>query len=173
RVLHLVKTTRGATWALRQIAALRALGVDVIVALPSRTDGLAPEYARAGATVVEADLDFVPGPRLAGSLQRCRALVERVQPDLIHSHFVGTTLVVRLALGRAHPVPRVFQVPGPLHLEHAITRRLELATAGPRDHWIGTCRWTEQAYLRLGVPRERVFLSYYGTALDERPHERE
>jgi glycosyltransferase involved in cell wall biosynthesis len=82
---------------------------------------------------------------------------------VIHSHFVGTTLVVRLALGRRHSVPRIFQVPGPLHLEHAITRRLELATAGSRDHWIGTCRWTEQAYLRLGIPRERVFLSYYGT----------
>ena len=176
RVLHLVKTTRGAAWALRQIAALRALGVEVTVALPSRADGLAPEYARAGATVVEADLDFFPGPRLAASLHRCRALVERVQPDLIHSHFVGTTLVARLALGRAHPVPRVFQVPGPLHLEHAITRRLELATAGPRDHWIGTCRWTEQVYLRLGVPRERVFLSYYGTVFappsDRRDHVR-
>ena len=28
----------------------------------------------------------------------------------------ATTLVARLALGRAHAVPRVFQVPGPLHL---------------------------------------------------------
>jgi glycosyltransferase involved in cell wall biosynthesis len=172
-VLHLVKTTRGAVWALRQIAALRTLGVDVVVALPSREHGLAPEYARAGASVVEADIDFVRGPRLAIALRRCRALVERVQPDLLHSHFVGTTLVARLALGRTHPVPRIFQVPGPLHLEHPVTRALELVTAGPRDHWIGTCRWTEQTYLRLGVPRERVFLSYYGTALDERPHERE
>src|SRR5262249_12470812 len=32
KVLHLVKTTRGATWALRQVTALRALGVDVTVA---------------------------------------------------------------------------------------------------------------------------------------------
>src|SRR4029077_4509084 len=57
-VLHLVKTVRGATWALRQVAALRALGIEVIVALPSAREGLAPRYARAGAKVVEADLDF-------------------------------------------------------------------------------------------------------------------
>ena len=172
-VLHLVKTTRGALWALRQIAALRALGVDVVVALPSRETGLAPEYVRAGATVIEADVDFVRGPGLAGALRRCRALVERVQPDVLHSHFVGTTLVARLALGRTHPVPRIFQVPGPLHLEHPVTRALELAIAGPSDHWIGTCRWTEQTYLRLGVPRERVFLSYYGTIFDRGVHARD
>ena len=59
-VLHLVKTVRGATWVLRQVAALRALGIDVVVALPSATGGLAPEYRRAGAIVAEVDLDFAP-----------------------------------------------------------------------------------------------------------------
>ena len=86
RVLHLVKTTRGATWALRQAVTLRALGVDVTVALPSAHTGIAPEYARAGVHVVHADLDFVRGPRLLASLRRCRAIVDRVQPDLIHRH---------------------------------------------------------------------------------------
>jgi len=166
KVLHLVKTTRGATWALRQVTALRALGVDVTVALPSTHTGIAPDYARAGVQVVAADVDFVRGPGLLGALRRCRALVDRVQPDLIHSHFVGTTIVARLALGRRHPVPRVFQVPGPLHLEHPWTRGLELRTAGARDHWIATCRWTYDTYLALGLPPERVFLSYYGTALE-------
>jgi glycosyltransferase involved in cell wall biosynthesis len=85
-----------------------------------------------------------------------------VRPDVIHSHFVSTTLVARLALGRTHTVPRIFQVPGPLHLEHGPSRRLDLATAGAGDHWIGTCRWTEAEYLRRGVPRARVFHSHYG-----------
>jgi glycosyltransferase involved in cell wall biosynthesis len=168
RALHLVKTVDGAAWALRQIAMLRRAGVEVVVALPSATGGLVPSYRAAGAEVVAADLDFdARRPwRLPGAVRRCRALVEHVRPDLVHSHFVSTTLVARLALGRAHPVPRVFQVPGPLHLESAPFRRIDLATAGPRDYWVGSCRWTCEEYLRRGVARERVFLSYYGAALD-------
>ncbi len=47
-----------------------------------------------------------------------RQLIEAVKPDLIHTHHVTTTVMLRLALGRRHSIPRVFQVPGPLHLEH-------------------------------------------------------
>jgi glycosyltransferase involved in cell wall biosynthesis len=85
---------------------------------------------------------------------------------LIHSHFVGTTLTMRLALGRHHPVPRVFQVPGPLHLEHGLFRHLELSTSGTADYWVGTCAWTCDRYARSGVPPHRRFLSYYGTDLE-------
>lgn len=164
RVLHLVKTTRGAGFALRQVAALRRLGVEVVVALPSATDGLAPRYVEAGAEVVAADLDFgVQAPwRLLPALARCRAVVAETKPDVIHSHFFATTLVARLALGRYDQTPRIFQVPGPLHLEHATTRWLDLATSGPADAWIASCRWTRDEYLRRGVAPDRVFLSYYG-----------
>jgi lipopolysaccharide/colanic/teichoic acid biosynthesis glycosyltransferase/glycosyltransferase involved in cell wall biosynthesis len=168
RALHLVKTVDGATWALRQMAALRRLGIDVTVALPAADRGLAPAYARASVDVVAADLDFVPTRpwTLAAAVGRCRALVAEVRPDVIHSHFVSTTLVARLALGRAHPLPRIFQVPGPLHLEHPWVRRLDLATSGDRDHWIGSCHWTCDEYRRRGVAADRVFLSYYGIELD-------
>ena len=165
KILHLVKTNTGARWALQQITVLQQLGVDVVVALPSATAGLAPEYRKAGATVVGADLDFTASdPRQLGrALRVCRALVDGVQPDLIHSHFVSTTLVARLALGRAHPTPRVFQVAGPLHLEHRLFAALDRLSAGPADFWIGSCRWTCARYRQLGVPAPRVFLSYYGT----------
>jgi glycosyltransferase involved in cell wall biosynthesis len=165
KVLHLVKTTTGAVWALRQVVTLRALGVDVTVALPSAHTGIAPEYARAGVHVVHADLDFVRGPGLLGSLRRCRALVERVQPDLIHSHFVGTTLVARLALGRAHRVPRIFQVPGRCisSTADARARAADGRREGPLDRVVPL---DLRHVSRLGVPPERVFLSYYGTALE-------
>ena len=167
KVLHLVKTAVGATWALRQMAALRARGIDVAVALPSASAGHARAYAERGIQVIEADLD-VPARRpwqMAGAIRRCRRVIEATAPDLIHSHFVSTTLVARLALGRHHPIPRVFQVPGPLHLEHTAFRALDLATAGPRDSWIASCRWTLGAYERLGVSPDRVTLSYYGADL--------
>jgi glycosyltransferase involved in cell wall biosynthesis len=139
--------------------------MDVVVALPSTTEGLAPRYRESGAAVVRADLD-VPSRapwRLLGVLRECRRLVAQVQPDLIHTHHVGTTFVVRAALGRRSPIPRVFQVAGPLHLEHAVFAWLDTHLAGPRDFWIATCRWTQRKYLALGVPDERVFLSYAGT----------
>jgi glycosyltransferase involved in cell wall biosynthesis len=158
----------GATWALRQVHELRRAGLAVTVALPSAHDGLAPRYRECGADVIEADLDFTSHQpwRLAQAMRRCRQLVEEIEPELIHSHFVSTTLVARLALGRHHPLPRVFQVPGPLHLEHAAFRRLDLATSGSNDAWIGSCRWTCDEYRRRGIPAERVFLSYYGTDVD-------
>jgi glycosyltransferase involved in cell wall biosynthesis len=86
-----------------------------------------------------------------------------VKPDLIHSHFVGTTLVMRVALGRHHWTPRVFQVPGPLHLEGGPYGPVETALAGRRDHWIASCEWTRTKYLSVGILQERVHLSFYGT----------
>lgn len=164
RVLHLAKTSVGAAWALRQMRELVALGVDVHVALPGPGPRVA-EYEAAGVVThpVRTDLPVRTPWRVPASFRALRELVADVRPDLIHSHFVGTTLAMRLALGRRHAIPRVFQVPGPLHLEHAPFRQVDLATAGHRDYWIGSCRWTCDRYRDAGVPPERVFLSYYGT----------
>lgn len=167
RVLHLVKTSTGATWALRQMRELVKLGLDVHVALPA--DGpLVPKYKQYGIKVHDLQTDF-PSRRLWDLPQRCRslrALVSAINPDIIHSHFVGTTLMLRLALGKSHPTPRIFQVPGPLHLEHRFSRRIELATAGRSDYWVGSCHWTTERYRHEGISSNRVFLSYYGTDLD-------
>ena len=163
-MLHLLKTSTGGSWALRQMRELVKLGVDVHVALPAGGP-LIPEYVASGVCVHLGQFDFpVKDPwRFPEVARRLRGLVGDTEPDLIHSHFVGTTLTMRLGLGRSHSTPRVFQVPGPLHLEHAAFRRMELATSGPADSWIGSCRWTVDRYIRSGVPSSRVFLSYYGT----------
>jgi len=167
RVLHLLKTSVGAQWALRQMRELVKLRIDVHVALPPGGPMVAACEA-AGITVHRGQFDFpVTRPWVFGRVARdLRQLVREVQPDLIHSHFVGTTLTTRLALGATHETPRVFQVPGPLHLEHTFYRRAELGTAGKSDYWIGSCRWTHERYGRAGVPAERRFLSYYGSDLD-------
>jgi glycosyltransferase involved in cell wall biosynthesis len=164
RVLHIVKVSDGATWVLHQVRVLRELGIDVVVAQPSATEGNAARYREMGAEVVAADVDF-PATRpwrLPGALRRCRELVDAVRPDIIHTHHVGTTYVTRLALGKRHPIPRVFQVAGPLHLEHSLFREADLRLAGPRDFWIGTCHWTHDEYLRRGISPERVFLTFAG-----------
>jgi len=167
KALHLVKTSSGAAWAWRQIRELVASGVDVVVAVPG--DGpMAERYRQVGARVHEAQYDApVRRPWLVPARSRAlRRLVEQERPDLVHSHFVGTTLTMRLALGRRGGPPRIFQVPGPLHLEHALFRRLELATASASDHWIATCELTRRLYRAAGVSGERVHLSYYGLDVD-------
>lgn len=164
KVLHIVKTAVGASWAYEQARVLRSLGLDVVVALPSDTDGFAPRYREAGIPVVQADLDF-PARRpwlLPARLRACRELVEQVRPDLIHTHHVGPTFVLRLALGKDSSIPRIFQVMGTLHLEHSFYAHLDTLLAGPPDHWIATCKWTRRKYQELGVPADRVFFSYAG-----------
>ncbi len=160
-VLHLVKTAVGATWAYRQMRELVRLGLEVHVATP---DGpLVERYRQAGVHVhLLRDVPSLsrPGPTLR-TLHALRTLVGRVRPDVLHSHFVVTTLLMRMALPR-HETPRVFQVPGPLHLEHLPFRALDIHTASPQDFWISTCAWTHRRYLQSGVPANRVFLSYYG-----------
>lgn len=168
RVLQVIKTSVGATWALRQMRELANLGVDVHATMPA--DGpLVSRYRDAGVTVHPGQYSLpMRQPQLWRVLfNEFRQLVAAVDPDIIHSHFVGTTLTMRLALGKRHETPRLFQVPGPLHLEHPVFRNGEIRTAGPPDSWIGSCRWTCDRYRRSGISRDRIFLSYYGSDLDE------
>lgn len=165
RVLHVVKTSEGASWAALQAQVLKDLGIDVHVALPSPVGETVKCWRAAGATVHVADLALpVRHPWLMPArCQLIRRLVEETRPDVIHSHFVATTMMLRFALGPRHRIPRVFQVPGPLHLEHSLFARAEVALAGELDHWIASSQYIRQLYLMRGVSPDRIHLSYYGT----------
>ena len=167
RALHLVKTSDGALWAARQAEILARFGVEVHVAVPFRAGAAIPFWRKAGATIHVVNLDL-PAKRpwaIPAMCAAARSLVDHVRPDIIHSHFVSTTLLLRLALGRNHPVPRIFQVPGPLHLEHAATRTAEICSSAANDYWIGSSGCIKRHYLEAGVSPARVFLSYYGLPL--------
>lgn len=165
RVLHVVKTVDGAKWAVDQVHELMAMGVEVHVALPTLSGRFIEQWRASGAQLHALAMDFpVAAPwRLPSLLQAVRDLIDRIKPDLIHSHFFGTTVVLRYALGREHPIPRIFQVPGPLHLEHALFRRWELSSAGSCDYWVGSSRCILGHYLQQGISSDRLFLSYYGS----------
>ncbi|HVO70354.1 MAG TPA: glycosyltransferase family 4 protein [Aggregatilineaceae bacterium] len=168
KVLHLVKTSEGAPFAVRQMRELVNLGVEVHVALPAGGRFIAL-YEAAGVHIHPAQLDFpVRKPwYLPDRFRTLRRLVKEVQPDIIHSHFVGTTLTMRLALGPKHPTPRFFQVAGPLHLENPLVRRVEMASASTPDRWIGSCQRTCDYYRAAGFQENRIFLSYYGTDIEK------
>jgi len=168
RVLYLAKTSVGGPWAVRQTRDHVRLGVEAHIAVPTGGPKVA-QYEEAGVTVHPMETDF-PITKLwlaPARFTQLRELVDRVQPDIIHSYYVGTTLTARLALGRNQPTPRVFQVPGPLHLEHPFFRRGEIATAGPRDYWIGTCHSICAVYRAAGIGDDRLFVSDYGVDLEE------
>lgn len=164
RVLHVVKTSDGALWAANQAEMLVRSGVEVHAALPSEQGRTMEAWRDSGAHLHIADLSLPlrEPQRLVDTVRRIRRLVDEVQPDLIHSHFVTTTLALRLALGKQHKVPRIFQVPGPLHLEHWHTRLADLLTAGTADYWIGSSKCIVEHYRAAQISADRLFLSYYG-----------
>ena len=168
RSLHLVKTSVGATWAYRLMRDLVSLGDEVHVALPLGGP-MVKLYEDAGVIVHEADYSLAHG---ISSVKAIRKLAAEIDPDIIHSHFVLTTLLMRLAL-RGRDIPRVFEVPGPLHLEHSLFRRADLFTADKRlDFWIPTCRWSYDMYKSCGIDEKRLFLTYYGGDLADKSYEK-
>ncbi|WP_455665230.1 glycosyltransferase [Phocaeicola sp.] len=157
KVLQLVKTSIGAAWALRQMRELAKLGVEVHVAMP--VDGpLIEEYKASGVIVHPIKYSLV---HIIDSCKQLCQIVKTVNPDIIHSHFVLTTIIMRIALC-SDKRPRIFQVPGPLHLESFLFRKIDLWTAQKNDIWVGSCSWTNECYASNGIPREKIFLSYYG-----------
>jgi len=167
RVLHVVKTAEGADWAAREVTELVKLGIEVHVAVPNGSTENLRKWVNSGAELHLVNLDLpIKSPfRLSQKMSQARALVNSVKPDLIHSHFFGTSILLRYALGPSHPIPRIFQVPGPLHLEHRIFRSWELSSSGPSDFWIASSEYIRNLYLKAGISPVRVSLSYYGIDL--------
>jgi len=165
RVLHLVKTSEGAFWAVRQVKQLVSQGVDVHVALPEKEGAALPAWRESGGSLhfVDCSLPLRNASAFPDRRRAVRNLVNEVRPDLIHSHFVSTTVMLRLALGRQHATPRIFQVPGPLHMEHWPSRTLETATAGSNDYWTGSSHYIARLYHSAGVELKRIFVSYHST----------
>jgi glycosyltransferase involved in cell wall biosynthesis len=165
KVLHLCKSSQGARWASAQARVLARRGIEVHVALPDLTGTVTSEWIVNGARVHRVDYTLSPLLPVAtiSTLNQVRRLVDLIQPDLIHSHHVKAAIMARLALRGHYPVPRVFQVPGPFHLETTPFRMLELSTATAEDYWIATSRASLSRYLRAGISSSRVFLSYAGT----------
>lgn len=169
KVLHLLKTNTGAAWAFRLISRLSDYRVESTVVMPSATDGYADRYKSIGVKVVPATVDIasIAPWALPGVCRTLREVVEKEPYDIVHSHFFGTTITARIALSRCEGPPRLFQIPGPLHLEHPIPRLMDMGTAREMDFYVATTSYTRELLLRAGVDAARIFLSYYGTDVDD------
>lgn len=163
RVLNLVKTSVGATWALRQMREHCRRGLDVHVAVPDGGPRIA-EYRAAGVTVHPQEYALSGASALKHGLS-LRRLVASLEPSIVHSWFAQTTLYARTFLFDFKG-PRVFQVPGPLHLENRLWRRADVGSARANDFWIGMSRHIVGLYRDAGVEPQRVGLAYCGIDLD-------
>lgn len=159
-----MKTSEGGGWALRLMRDLVNLGVEVHAALPF--DGcLIPEYKKNGIIIHEYNCSL---KSLNKSIKNLRIIVDEIKPDIIHSHFVLTTIIMRLGL-RNLKIPRIFEVPGPLHLEHFHTRLVDILLAQKNDYWIATCKWTKDRYLKSGINPKQVLQTFYGGDFENLP----
>lgn len=162
-VLHVSKTANGGRFIGFQIPHLVNSGVDVHLAVPGR--GVLVDMAEeAGATV-----HIIPelGSRLPiRGVRKLGSLIDSVDADVVHTHFVHSTLLTRLARRVCGlEFVNLFQVPGPLHLEKTWSRLLDVRTASAFDEWGAACMWSRDRYLASGVPEARVHLTYYGKDL--------
>lgn len=163
RVLNIVKTNFGAAWAFDQAKYLHEHGVEIINVLPNDREGFAQNYLSCNMRVISADLSLpVLRPwKIFKRIKDIKNIVKNEKPDIIHCHFVTNILMLRIAL-RNSKVFRLFQVPGPLHLESGFYRRLELFLSNKYDFWGGACKKTCEIYKAEGIAEDRVFLTYYG-----------
>src|SRR5690606_38550598 len=101
RIVHLIKTTKGASWALKEVDQLIQLGCEIHVILPN-ANGLATKYSDLGAKVHILNVDFsslIKKPNLfLSNINLFRSLLKEIKPDIVHSHFVGTTVFMRVAM---------------------------------------------------------------------------
>lgn len=166
RVLHLLKTAVGAAWALRQTRELVKNGVEVHLALPQGP--MVEKYQQQGVVTHVLDPSLVLPKFWQNKLaaEKLRCLIDEVQPDIVHSHFVATTLLMRYAM-KGMSIPRIFHIPGPLHLEHFFYRHMDIKTAGKNDYYLASCLWTKNALARFGVDESRIGLAYYGVNAED------
>lgn len=164
KILQLVKTSDAAGWAMIQMQDLVREGYEVHVAMPIGGK-LMENYKKSG--IIIHPIDYSLG-RLGKSIRRLRKIVDEVKPDVIHSHFFITTIVMRLGL-RKYRIPRVFQLAGPSHLYYTFLKKIDITISQKdRDYWIGSCKFSCDVYLEAGIAPNRVFLSYYqGEPLEE------
>lgn len=163
KVLQIVKTNIGATWAFNQAKWLHGHNIDIITILPSVEGGMAEKYKKNGMTVLKGDFSLPTTKpwKLFSRIKEIRGIIKEIQPDLIHCHFVTNVLMLRIALRNSN-ILRLFQVPGPLHLENWIFRNAEIILSNKNDYWAGSCKKTCEIYKENGISEDKLFLAYYG-----------
>lgn len=168
KVLQIVKTSEGATWAFEQAKWLKENNVEVVTVIPNATGNIAKKYILNKMRIIIADFSLpISTPwKFFKKRREILEIIEKEKPDIIHMHFVTNVLMVRITLKNKN-IPKLFQVPGPLHLESKFFRKLEIKLSNQYDFWLPSCKKSEKIYINEGINPEKVFLAYYGGATNK------
>lgn len=164
KVLHVVKTLDGAWWALEQVKILKNNHhLDIHVIVPTGQGKFLQQWKSLDVTLHQLDVDIpIKNPFLIFKrIKALKTILKKINPDIIHSHFFGTTITLRLA--NKAKIPMIFQVPGPLHLENFFFKYWEILSAKKHDYWIASSKYIRHLYHKENINPQRVFLSYYGS----------
>lgn len=157
-ILHLIKTSEGATWAIRMLQEVKKTYKDVTFSVVVPSGGKHFDEYKAFCENVY-DFDFRLDASIFKQGKILKDIVLKENPDIIHSWFTQTTLYSRLFL-RNIDVPKVFQVVGPAHLENLIFKLGDIKSAKKNDFWIATSEYIYNKYLHSGVSKNKLFLNY-------------
>lgn len=157
-ILHLIKTSEGATWSIRLLQEIKLKHPDISFSVVVPPGGKHfNEYKKLCTNVYEFDFNLNRSIFKNGNL--LKAIVFRDNPDIIHSWFTQTTLYARIFL-RHLKIPRIFQVVGPAHLENPIFRMGDIKSSQKNDYWIATSKYIYNKYKNMGIPENKLFLNY-------------
>lgn len=157
-VLHLIKTSEGATWAINQIKELKKeqSTITFSVVIPDGGKHLQEYYEVCkNVYLLNFNLNF----SIFKTGMELRKIVKNENPDIIHSWFTQTTLYARFFL-RDIKIPRLFQVVGPLHLENKLFKFFDIYSAQKNDYWIATSKYIYNKYKDSNVSTNKLFLNY-------------
>lgn len=157
-ILHLIKTSEGATWAIKMLQGLKIKYNDITFSVIIPSGGKHFEEYKVLCRNVY-DFEFKIDLNIFKNGKVLREIVLKENPDIIHSWFTQTTLYSRLFL-RNIKIPKVFQVVGPAHLENLIFKLGDVKSATKNDYWIATSEYIFKKYLNSGVLKDRLFLNY-------------
>ena len=157
-ILHLIKTSEGATWAINQIKELKKAQSTITfsVVIPDGGKHLQEYYEVCeNVYLLNFNLNF----SIFKTGMELRKIVKNENPDIIHSWFTQTTLYARFFL-RDIKIPRLFQVVGPLHLENKLFKFFDIYSAQKNDYWIATSKYIYNKYKDSNVSTNKLFLNY-------------
>lgn len=167
KVLHLYGHTYGGNFVITQLREFVQLGFDVTVICTGQG-----EFARlatsVGAKVIFSDFQgsrLKDIPKIFRSIFSIRKYIKKEKPDAVHYHLIKAIIVGRLACMFLKGVKTVSQLGGPLTLEVAYFRWLDLLTSFVDDDIICSSNRIQEIYGKYCITRNKCSIVHYAFPL--------
>lgn len=171
KIVHVVATADGAPWMIALAREQMRRGHEVAVVLPSLDGTIGRELSKFGIAAHSVPLDVLSGTTWS-RMRKLAALVrmlQRLRPDVVHSHILPSVIAARLASWIADAPAHFAGNVHPLTLEWEKLRELEVGTAFLDAKTIASCSYTRELFLQYGVPEEQLAMVHY--AVDQSAHD--